>query len=446
MADLRDGFRHFFTPDQEQEEELIRTGLISVDTNVLLDLYKYSPKALDQFFAAAENLREKIWIPHQVALEFHRRREKTLGEVVGGVKKIENKWNSVKATINELSAATNSPLDTDELRKLLEQVDTAFTNELTSQREHFDSWKSNDPIFPRLEQCIEVGPAPDDQWIETAIAEAKRRLENEIPPGYLDASKDKDKAPKFYWNGNKIPRKYGDVFLWLQLLERTRKRAQDTPNSDNKVIFVSNDQKPDWTRKGSDGQTYGPRRELIDEMLTKGQCTDFWIYPLNRYLDIAGSVFKLDTKDAVTEAEEIKDAHHQESMHARWRTLRYISPKDRKVDRNSPEIREDDPDVLEVWAAWKDTIGQPGLVLTLRKRNYLRSLISRHRAGLVCHAIRAWTEGWFEYDSEDFITEDSATHVWKCLDEIIETKGAGRPPIPGFPELDEDLGIDGIPF
>ena len=46
MPDLKDGFRHFFTPDQGQEEKLLRTGLVAVDTNVLLDLYKYSPKAL----------------------------------------------------------------------------------------------------------------------------------------------------------------------------------------------------------------------------------------------------------------------------------------------------------------------------------------------------------------------------------------------------------------
>ena len=324
----------------------------------------------------------------------------------------------------------------------MEQVDTAFTEELTSQREHFDSWKNDDPILPRLERCIEVGTAPDSQWLENSLTKAKERIENEIPPGYLDASKDKDKEPKFYWNGNRIPRKYGDVFLWLQLIERTQKRGKETSRNHNRVIFVSNDQKPDWTRRGADGQIYGPRRELIDEMLTKGQCTDFWIYPLDRYLEIAGRIFNLDTQVAVTEAEEIKVAHYRENQPARRRLHHTSTGRVRKVD-----FLEEDPELLSVWETWKDAIGEPDLPLTLKKRNYLRSVISEHRSDLVRHAIEAWTANWFDYDDEDFVTEDSAARVWGALDEIICTNGEGYPPPPEPPEnFGENLGIDDIPF
>ena len=74
MPSLRDQFRHLYMPDEQAVATAMQTGLITPDTNVLLNLYRFQNVARDQLFGALETLGDRLWIPHQVGLEFHRNR------------------------------------------------------------------------------------------------------------------------------------------------------------------------------------------------------------------------------------------------------------------------------------------------------------------------------------------------------------------------------------
>ena len=52
------------------------------DTNVLLNLYRYSAKTRNSLLGAFESLKERAWIPYQVAYEFMRRRCEVIYETV----------------------------------------------------------------------------------------------------------------------------------------------------------------------------------------------------------------------------------------------------------------------------------------------------------------------------------------------------------------------------
>ena len=80
MASLRDQFEHFYVSDEDAEKTAIQTGLVTPDTNVLLNLYRFQAGARDELFGALEKLGERLWIPHQVALEFYRRRLDVIAE------------------------------------------------------------------------------------------------------------------------------------------------------------------------------------------------------------------------------------------------------------------------------------------------------------------------------------------------------------------------------
>ena len=51
-----------------------KNTLFVFDTNVFLNLYGYAKQTRDDFFKIIEKLENRIWIPHQVGLEYQRRR------------------------------------------------------------------------------------------------------------------------------------------------------------------------------------------------------------------------------------------------------------------------------------------------------------------------------------------------------------------------------------
>src|SRR5688572_10376163 len=71
---MKESFFGYYPPSAEKYARLWREGLIVLDTNVLLNLYRLPTTARDELLTVLELLRDRIWIPHHVALEFQRRR------------------------------------------------------------------------------------------------------------------------------------------------------------------------------------------------------------------------------------------------------------------------------------------------------------------------------------------------------------------------------------
>jgi hypothetical protein len=67
-----DGFEGYQVPSNDEAELALRSGLVVVDTNALLNLYRYTERTRDDLFRVLESLGTRLWIPHQVMLEFWR--------------------------------------------------------------------------------------------------------------------------------------------------------------------------------------------------------------------------------------------------------------------------------------------------------------------------------------------------------------------------------------
>jgi len=77
---MRDQFAHFYTPDDDTIATAMKTGLVVPDANVLLNFYRFQRTARDELFDALEKLGDRLWIPHQVGLEFHQTRLVVMAE------------------------------------------------------------------------------------------------------------------------------------------------------------------------------------------------------------------------------------------------------------------------------------------------------------------------------------------------------------------------------
>ena len=72
------GFEAYRTVTDNDYRSLFAAGLIILDTNVLLDLYRYHPETRKELLDVLDQLRERLWIPNQVMSEFWERRESVL--------------------------------------------------------------------------------------------------------------------------------------------------------------------------------------------------------------------------------------------------------------------------------------------------------------------------------------------------------------------------------
>lgn len=288
---MKSTFFGYYPPSSSEYERLWNEGLIVLDTNVLLNLYRLPTVARDELVSVLESLKERLWIPHQVALEFHRKRltviaaerksmEDALTSASGLVTDLRRKVDGLQIEKRGLGIEPESLISdlTKANNQLVEAIQTAHTSQLDIS--------ASDPIRERLDDLLEgrvgIGPATQAE-LEALCADGEDRYRENIPPGFMDA--DKDKNPKeavFIFDRIKYQRKYGDLILWRQIIAHARDHGIKT------VLLVTADRKEDWWWR-EQGKTIGPHPELVREIRREGQVDLFWMYSSVQFVEHANT-------------------------------------------------------------------------------------------------------------------------------------------------------------
>ena len=301
MASLRDQFEHFYAPDEDAEKTAIQKGLVTPDTNVLLNLYRFQAGARDELFGALEKLGERLWIPHQVALEFHRRRLDVIAEQ-------ERYFNDTRKDLDALvgdlrkrveTFGTRIALDEDHIRAIkegigsLQKLLTAEVADAQKANEVRLKDRDSDAVLTRLESLLggRVGEPMISKVLKAARKEAKRRVAAQLPPGYCDS-------------GKADPT--GDYLIFRQLMDEAKERKLP-------VVFITDDEKSDWYRR-EHGIPLGARYELREEMIAEAgvpfliMTTERFLLHAEKYLDAEVSV---ETVDQAKELPGIVEDDHR---------------------------------------------------------------------------------------------------------------------------------------
>lgn len=97
---MRDLFPGYYEPSSDEIDGVWRNCIFVFDTNMLLNIYRYSTEARDSFFEVLNCLENRLWIPYQVALEYHNRRMIVISEQVKAydtvIKILDNAQNMIK--------------------------------------------------------------------------------------------------------------------------------------------------------------------------------------------------------------------------------------------------------------------------------------------------------------------------------------------------------------
>ncbi|WP_163508975.1 PIN-like domain-containing protein [Fodinicola acaciae] len=283
---LFDGYEAYQTPTDADFRKVLINGIVVVDTNVLLNLYRYNLQARDDYLAVLMKLKPNLWIPAQVVQEFWKNREailmdprktsetvRLLGEQRGKALVQIRQW----AKLVSLSRAG--------LADLTRVLDDAFEAVTASVEEHeknefevFVKDTNQDTILARLARILhhQVGPEFDEDELARLTMEGTRRIEAEIPPGFADVRK------------KGVDGALGDFFVWEQILRQAESRRLD-------ILFVTADSKPDWWRT-SRGELRGPRRELVRELRDRAGTMLYMLTP-DRLLEHAKAALKVAVSD-----------------------------------------------------------------------------------------------------------------------------------------------------
>lgn len=272
------GFEGWSPPAAEQVRTAIKEGLVVVDTNVLLNLYRYDRDVTQQWFQIFERLGSRLWIPHQVLVEFWKNRDHLAGHPIStqkaasDIRKERDKIVSSYTAWIRSQGLTQTPGHQDRVRALTDTIDSLL-EEIDAadslHAERFDSDPARDEVAVGLARltsrpagAVRVGEPFDEATLKSEQAEADRRYAESIPPGYMD-DKNNDETTV----GKSSSAKYGDYLLWRQTLNEAKARASSAGAS--WVVLITDDMKEDWWRKtasSDEDKRHIARPELVQEM------------------------------------------------------------------------------------------------------------------------------------------------------------------------------------
>jgi hypothetical protein len=303
---LKTSFCGYYSANPEEVSALWREGLIVLDTNVLLDLYRVPSSTREQVLLLLDSLAQRLWLPHHVALEYQRNRLQVMHvshkKSQVALEKIGGSFNALMKQVSELQLEKRGVGE--RVDQLLSTMSDAFKSLLESASvvpaEQLDPAVA-DPVRARLDELFagRVGPPPPSQAaLNEIFKEGSKRFAAQMGPGYKDDEKGKDQ-PTYMSGGLIYERKFGDYVVWTQLLEYAQTAGV------TRVIFVTSDVKPDWW-EFLEKERVGPLPELRSEIARVG-VADFAMYTLADFMVGAGVHLGVAVTDnAKRDVEEIE--------------------------------------------------------------------------------------------------------------------------------------------
>lgn len=321
---MKSDFGGYYPPTADEYERLWKDATIVLDTNVLLNLYRLPTSARDEFLAVLELLRDRLWIPHQVALEFQRRR---LTVIASERKVTEDALGAAQAVVGDLRKKVDA-LQIEkrglgiEIRPILDALQEANDNLVAAIEVAHKSQleiASVDPVRDRLDALLKsrVGQGPKTQAeLDELVKDGDHRFRERIPPGFADVEKEKNpNEATFIFAHLKYQRKFGDLILWRQLLQHAKSESLKC------VLLVTADRKEDWWWR-EQGKTIGAHPELVSEIQRDAGVELFWMYSSVQFVEHANkyTAARVSTQ-AVQELQQVvvseSVAHHPRVLSTR---------------------------------------------------------------------------------------------------------------------------------
>ena len=288
-------FSEYYDPPELTYKEIWDKALFVFDTNLLLNLYRYTTNTRDKILDVMNKLSDRIWIPYQVGWEYFNNRNKVINEVSNGydaIKKLISSYkNSFEKNLND-NYKHHPYINRDMLKERYSNDIIKPINDLLDEWKRKDpKYQDNDVIWKKLTDLFDgkVGEDFSSENLYKLYKEGEIRYAHQVPPGYMDLPQKKDQGERSL---------YGDLIVWKQTIEKAKESNRD-------VIFVTDDKKNDWFEAKVKGKRSGPRKELLREFSKESDGQKILIYNQESFLKYANDYLKADIKEE--SIKEVKD-------------------------------------------------------------------------------------------------------------------------------------------
>lgn len=288
---MKNLFPGHFPLSEDELSELMQKATFVLDTNVLLNMYRYTEPSRENFFEIIGRLGKRVSIPYQVASEFFDARTKVIQDQNKAIdlmdKAIEDAHNKLKNDLNQFRKHAHV-----DIAKILGNIGQSLNDaqaEIRKIKEDRAPVKLNDdPILRRLADLLSdnIIPECDKEELAKRRRLADERIKAGTPPGFADKGKPGDKS-------------LGDTLIWFEVLEISKKN--NAP-----VIFVTDDIKDDWWLR-VEGQIIGPLPALRQEF-HKSTGHSFHMYQAENFIKYAAELLKIPVDEGtLTEAAKVSE-------------------------------------------------------------------------------------------------------------------------------------------
>jgi hypothetical protein len=302
----------FYRPSEDEFKAIWNGAIFVLDANVLLNLYRYPTKASQDLLGALGKLSDRLWLPYQAALEYQRNR-------LGVIAEQKKRFADVRTLIDDTKTKLNSQISSLQLKKRHSSIDVeeflsgfesltkAFLETLRKLEEAQPNVFDDDQMRNSIDDLLsgKIGPITFDQiMLNELYKEGERRYEVEMPPGYMDAKKEKSGEPdSFQYASLVYKRKFGDLVLWKQIISYTKEKAVRC------LVLLTDDEKEDWWwAVDSQGEKrIGPRPELVEEIKREGQVDYFYMYNSEQFLKYSKEYLQAEvSEESISQVREVR--------------------------------------------------------------------------------------------------------------------------------------------
>jgi hypothetical protein len=353
------GFEEHFPLEKHAVDEIFENGIVVVDTNVLLNIYRYSPATRSDVTAVLNKMRDRIWFPNQVIVEFLKNRLNVIASQTNRYNEFKTKFLEMNEDfVKELEKINEHPFLDKKIVDDFKAVISRLKSDLETKLAFLHSLSRDDTFFSELVEVIQgkIGAPFTETELKDIYKEGEDRFVRAIPPGFEDKQK----------KGNE---KFGDLVIWKQIciFSKTEKKA---------ILFVTDDKKSDWWLEFR-GERLGPRTELREE-LKKHSGVNFHIQTMMHFLEMV----KLSKKADVSEQtiKEVENTTAISSSQAILNAIEKINKDNEAMFRPLMKVQNQYKAMVE---EFERSLGMPGSMFRFENvynpilgQNYYDSIVS----------------------------------------------------------------------
>ncbi|MFJ7890418.1 PIN-like domain-containing protein [Lysinibacillus xylanilyticus] len=304
-------FKGFIGYKEEEFKELWKESVFVVDTNILINFYKYTTKeSTKNLLGILKELKKegRLWIPHQVALEYFFNYEDNMSKQHEGFNSLQIDLVKFKENVPKILSTVKSQhpyIPIEKFEFFIEDINITHQKLEERIRKEIEKLPDSKEIHQDLIELMDgiIGSPYSQDEINNIEKNGKIRYQYNVPPGFEDKD-DKKKQGYRTYGDFRYQQLYGDLIVWHQIMDRAKKDGNKTS-----MILITEDRKEDWWDKDG-SKIKRPHPQLIQEFINKTQQkfymyrTDNFVSNARKYLDVG--VTEEQVKEVSTEIENIR--------------------------------------------------------------------------------------------------------------------------------------------